>query len=85
MKTRFSKTSMQTHSRKIVARVTPCAKNFVEERGDVFHIAVRARAEGGRANIAAIEQLARHLAVPEDTIRLISGKTSRKKVFSIQS
>lgn len=37
--------------------------------------------EGGRANDAIRKALAGHFKVPESRIKLVSGQTSRKKIF----
>jgi uncharacterized protein (TIGR00251 family) len=45
----------------------------------VIKIRVRAIAEGGEANRAVIELLAKALGVPKGKVRLLSGTTSRLK------
>jgi uncharacterized protein (TIGR00251 family) len=49
---------------------------------DTLKITVRAPAEGGKANAAVEEILARTLAVPK-CARIIAGKTSSRKVVEI--
>jgi uncharacterized protein (TIGR00251 family) len=49
----------------------------------VIKIRVRAIAEGGEANRAAIELLAKALGVPKGKVRVLSGMTSRLKQISV--
>jgi uncharacterized protein len=49
----------------------------------VVKIRVRAIADGGEANHAVAELLARALGVPKAKIRLVSGATSRLKQVAI--
>jgi uncharacterized protein YggU (UPF0235/DUF167 family) len=50
---------------------------------DVLKVRVRARAEGGEANRAVTDLLARALHVPKAGVRLTSGATSRLKHVAI--
>ena len=50
----------------------------------VVKIRVRAIAEGGEANRAVMELLARALGVPKGKVRLLSGTTSRLKQIAIE-
>src|SRR5712675_185398 len=49
----------------------------------VVKIRVRAIAEGGEANRAVIEVLAKALGVPKGKIRVLSGTTSRLKQMAV--
>jgi uncharacterized protein len=49
----------------------------------VLKVRVRAIAEGGEANRAVIELLAKALRVPKSNIRVMSGATSRLKQIAI--
>lgn len=49
----------------------------------VVKIRVRAIAEGGEANRAVTELLAKALGVPKRDVRLLSGTTSRQKQIAI--
>jgi hypothetical protein len=49
----------------------------------VLKVRVRAIAEGGEANRAVTELLARALGVPKAKVRLLSGVTSRLKQIAI--
>jgi uncharacterized protein (TIGR00251 family) len=49
----------------------------------VVKIRVRAIAEGGEANRAVVELLARSLGVPKAKVRVLSGATSRLKQIAV--
>ncbi|WP_424628881.1 DUF167 domain-containing protein [Bradyrhizobium sp. SYSU BS000235] len=49
----------------------------------VLKVRVRAIAEGGEANRAVIELLAKALRVPKSSVRVMSGTTSRLKQIAI--
>ena len=49
----------------------------------VVKLRVRAVAEGGEANRAVTEFLARALSVPKSSVRLVSGATSRLKQVAV--
>jgi uncharacterized protein (TIGR00251 family) len=49
----------------------------------VIKIRVRAIAEGGEANRAVIELLAKALGVPKGKVRLLTGTTSRLKQVAV--
>ncbi|ABE37931.1 protein of unknown function DUF167 [Rhodopseudomonas palustris BisB5] len=49
----------------------------------VVKVRVRAIADGGEANRAVIELLAKSLGVPKRNVRLLSGATSRQKQIAI--
>jgi uncharacterized protein (TIGR00251 family) len=49
----------------------------------VVKVRVRAIAEGGAANRAVAEMLARALGVPRASVRLLSGATSRLKQIAV--
>jgi uncharacterized protein YggU (UPF0235/DUF167 family) len=44
---------------------------------------VAAPAEGGRANEAVIGLVAATLEVPRNSVRIVSGRTSRRKVVEV--
>ena len=49
----------------------------------VIKIRVRAIAEGGEANRAVVELLAKALGVPKGKVRLLTGTTSRLKQIAV--
>lgn len=66
--------------------VTPGAKEerILGWRGDVLRLKVRAVAEKGRANEAAIRLLARRLGLPPSCVAVIRGHTSRDKLVEVE-
>ncbi|MGA7810256.1 DUF167 domain-containing protein [Bradyrhizobium sp.] len=74
----------------VALRVTPRGGrdgiDGIETRGDgrsVLKVRVRAPADGGEANRAVTELLAKALGVPKARVRLLSGATSRLKQIAI--
>jgi uncharacterized protein (TIGR00251 family) len=74
----------------VALRVTPRGGrddiDGVETRADgrsVLKVRVRAIADGGEANRAVTELLAKSLRVPKARVRLLSGATSRLKQVAI--
>jgi uncharacterized protein YggU (UPF0235/DUF167 family) len=74
----------------LALRVTPRggrdAIDGVETRSDgrsVLKLRVRAIADGGEANRAVTELLAKSLGVPKARVRLLSGATSRLKQIAV--
>ena len=63
--------------------VSLLANNVVVVRATVLKVRVRAIAEGGEANRAVTELLAKVLGVPKAKVRLLSGVTSRLKQIAI--
>jgi uncharacterized protein (TIGR00251 family) len=70
---------------KIFVKAKPSARKEFIEMIDESHfvIAVKAPPREGKANVAVAEALAAHFNVPFSRIRLLSGASSREKVFEI--
>ena len=70
---------------KLCAHIKPNSKHTegVELVGDIYEIRVKAPAVAGKANKRAIEVLAKHFDVPKSHVTLVSGATSRYKVFTL--
>ena len=74
----------------VALRVTPrggrddidCVETLSDGRS-VLKVRVRAIADGGEANRAVTELLAKSLHVPKARVRLLSGATSRLKQIAI--
>jgi uncharacterized protein len=66
-------------------RVSPGAGRaaIVGRYGEGWKIRVTAPPEGGRANDAVLRLLADTLAVPRDTVRLVSGHSGRDKIVEL--
>lgn len=70
---------------KIFVTAKPGAKKAGVEKIDPVHfiVSVKEPPRENKANYAVLETLAEHLRVPLSNIRLVSGKTSRQKIFEI--
>ena len=66
-------------------KVTPSASRnaVVGWQGDVLRVHVRAPAQRGKANDAALRLLADTLGVERRRLRIVRGETSRQKVVSV--
>ena len=49
----------------------------------VYKVSVKEPPEGGKANEAIARLLAKHFKIPLLAVRLVSGQTSRQKIFEI--
>ena len=71
-------------------RITVHAKpNSKQEKiepagGDSFVVSVKEPPIEGRANSAVIKVVARYFKVPNSSVKIVSGKTSRLKILDIQ-
>lgn len=70
---------------KITVQLKPGSKQEKIEKNPLggYFIWVREPAKEGKANEAAIELLAKHFDVPKSLVILVSGHSSKKKVFDI--
>ncbi|MDO8576857.1 MAG: DUF167 domain-containing protein [Candidatus Daviesbacteria bacterium] len=70
---------------KIFVKAKPKSKkNFIKKTDAAsFTVAVTEAPEKGKANQAIIKALAKFLNIPASSVILISGQTSRQKVFEI--
>lgn len=70
---------------RIRVKVVPRAKKSgLEQLPDgTLRVRVVSPAEGGRANAAVIEAIAKHFAVPPRTVTILQGETSRSKLIEI--
>ena len=71
---------------KIFVTVKPNAKRTFfkqEENQNSFIAAVSESPIENRATLAVMELLANHFGVPVSRIHLVSGRTTRKKVFEL--
>ena len=74
----------------IALRVTPRGGrddiDGIGQRADgrsVLKVRVRAIADGGEANRAVLQLLAKSLGVPKTSVRLLAGATSRQKQIAV--
>jgi uncharacterized protein len=69
----------------IAVRVTPGARQArVERDGPTVRVWVTVPPEGGRANAAVAEALARAIGVAKSRVVLVRGTASRDKVFRVE-
>ena len=71
---------------KIFVEAKPRSKEPCVERVDENHfkVLVKEPPEAGKANMAVMKALKEHFNVNWSDIRLVSGASSRKKVFEIE-
>lgn len=70
---------------KISVKVKPNAKQEkIEKLSDnSYSVSVKAKPQDGKANYAVREVLAEHFAIPKSRIILITGETSRNKIYEV--
>ena len=64
-------------------KVIPPPLRLVPEDEEWYTVSTKERPVEGRANEAVAKLLAKHLKLPRSQVRLISGATSKRKVFEI--
>ena len=64
-------------------RVTPPPLKLIPDAEEWYTVSVKERPVEGRANEAITKLLAEYFQVPRSQVRLISGATSKRKVFSV--
>jgi uncharacterized protein (TIGR00251 family) len=71
-------------STRLRLRVSPGARTkSIDRHGDGWKVRVAAVPERGKANQAVIEFLAQRLELPEESIELVSGHSSRDKIVEL--
>lgn len=70
----------------LAVRAQPGARRntIIGEQGSALKVAVTAPPEGGRANKALVETLAKELGIKRSHVQLLAGHTSREKKFLIR-
>jgi|GEM_PF-3451952 len=70
---------------RITCHVTPKAKanRVTQVNSRRFRVATTAPADNNKANIAAEKLLAQYFGVKQSEVFLLSGRTSRMKVFEV--
>jgi uncharacterized protein YggU (UPF0235/DUF167 family) len=76
---------MGSVSTRLRLRVSPRARStaVVGRRGDAWKVHVVAAPEDGKANEAALRALAERLAVPRNSLRLVSGHAAPEKIVEL--
>ncbi|WP_415281483.1 DUF167 domain-containing protein [Candidatus Nitrososphaera sp. FF02] len=57
----------------------------LEVAGSEIAVSIKSRPERGRANRELVKKLAAHFCVPEQSVRILSGAASRKKLVEIDA
>jgi uncharacterized protein len=70
---------------RISVQVKPQARreNIVKISQKEYQASVNAAPAAGKANEAVAQLLAEYLSVPKSSVKLLSGRSSRKKLFEI--
>ena len=70
---------------RIIVSVVPKARRTRVEplEGGGLRVAVTAPAREGRANEAVIEAVAGHFGIPRSKVRIVLGRTARRKIVEI--
>ncbi len=76
---------MTEASTRLRLRVAPGARRneLVGRHGDGWKVRVTAAPEGGRANEAVLDLLARSLGLPRRSLTIVSGLAAREKVVQM--
>jgi len=66
-------------------RVSPGSRSagIAGRHGDAWKVRVVPPAEGGRANAAVVQLLARTLGVPRSSVAVVSGHGAREKIVEL--
>jgi len=77
---------MAEASTRLRLRVSPGARRseLAGRHGDGWKVRVTAPPEGGRANDAVLDLLARRLDLPRRSLSIVSGHTAREKVVRME-
>jgi len=58
-------------------------KDFVKVSGESIEIGVMSTPQKGKANEEIIKKLAKHFGVSSANVRIVSGRTSKRKIVEI--
>ncbi len=65
-------------------KVIPPPLKLISDKADFYTVSVKERPVDGRANEAVTKLLAEHFKISRSQIKLVSGATSKSKVFEIK-
>ncbi len=57
----------------------------IEERDGKLVVYTNEKRENNRANVDVIKQISKYYSVPQTTIRIVAGFTSRKKIIEVMT
>ncbi len=66
-------------------KVAPPPLKLIKDPEEYYTVSVKEAPKEGRANEAIVKLLARHFGVSRSEVRLVSGATSKRKVFEIKN
>jgi len=77
---------MAKTSTRVRLRVSPGARRneLVGRHGEGWKVRVAVPPEGGRANDAVLDLLARELSLPRRSLSIVSGQAAREKVVQME-
>lgn len=67
----------------VIAKASAKAEKVEKVSDELYRVSVKAPAQDGKANEAVTQALAHHLNVSFAQIKLLSGKSSKRKVFEV--
>lgn len=65
-------------------KITPPPLKLIPEEKECYIVSVKERPIEGMANEAITKLLAEYFKIPRSQVRLVSGATSKRKVFEIK-
>lgn len=60
-------------------------KKVVKMNDNSYEVWVKEIPEQGKANIAVLKALAKYFKIPQDSIKIIAGKTNSRKIIEIKT
>lgn len=71
-------------SRRLIGVRVKLNKDLFEIKDGEIIIGIKSKPEKGKANEELLKKLSKHFKVPISSVRIISGRTSRKKIVEIK-
>jgi len=68
---------------KVKVKTKTKQEKVVKIGDDSFEVWVKALPEKGKANGAVIKAIAKYLKIPQNSIKILTGKTSSQKILEI--
>lgn len=60
-------------------------RDIMEVNGNTITVGITARPERGKANEELIGKIAKHFRVARSSVKIVSGRTSKRKVVDVAS
>lgn len=58
-------------------------KDYVKITNDIIEVGIMEKPVKGKANIAIIKQIAKHLGISKSKIRIVAGEKSQDKIIEV--